>query len=156
MIKYLKSFCLTATNLKELAELTGHQAPCKKCIVQATCYESYIDDDNGIVIDLKDPCEDAVKWFITASYIDDEIYHFLRKKDGSLLSSGDIITIIKYWYDPDVFLEEKTGIPASVINRIGKYINGLDKYYCWTEEIDIEENIILKDTIEEALKYFKN
>lgn len=155
MKKLSRTFYLGASDLKELTELIGDKAPCKNCIVQATCYESYIDDDNDIVIDLKEPCEDAMDWFITAEIIDDEIDDFLRKRDGSLLSSEDIITIIKHWNDPYEYLEERTGIPFNAINRIGKYINELDEYLCYTEEINREEIIILKDIIEEAFKYLK-
>lgn len=155
MKKLSISFYLRASDLEELAELIGHQPACNKCVVQASCYESYIDEYYDTIIDLKEPCEDAMDWFLKAEIIDDEIFEFLRKRDGCLLSSEDIITIIKCWGSRNACLEEKTGIPSSTINRIGKYINELDEYLCCTDEIDSEEIIILKDNIEEALEYFK-
>ena len=74
MKKLSISFYLRASDLKELAELIGHQPACNKCVVQASCYESYIDEYYDTIIDLKEPCEDAMDWFLKAEIIDDEIF----------------------------------------------------------------------------------
>jgi len=155
MEKLTRPFDLEKSDLKALAKLIGRQPPCKNCIVQASCYESYFDFNYDLIIDLKHPCEDAIDWFVRAEIINYEIEEFMLKRDGSLLSSEDIIKIIKHWDDPDEFLEKKMGIPFAKIVRIGSYINELDKNSCDTEKIDEEKILILKDIIEEALKYFK-
>ena len=156
MEKLTTSFDLEKSDLKALAKLIGRQPPCKTCIVQASCYESYFDFRDNLIIDLKHPCENAIDWFERAEIINHEIKEFMLKRDGSLLSSEDIIEIIKAWDDPDEFLEEKIGISFAKIVRIGSYIEKLKNGFCWTERIDDYEIIILKDRIEKALKYFKN
>ena len=148
-------FDLGKYDFKELAEIIGRQPPCINCLVQATCYETFIDCFDDLIIDLKLPCEDAMAWFTRAENINLELEGIMHKGNGSLISSEDIIEIIKNWNYSKGSLEEKTDMPFHLIVRVGSYINKLDNRFCCTEKIDDEEVYLLKKEIEEALKYFK-
>jgi len=156
MEKLDEPFMIRSRNYKEIVEYID-QPPCKKmkkCLVQATCYESSIDEDDDISINLNRPCEEAMDWFITAEIIDEEL-ELLRKEDGSILSAEDIIKIISYWNCDSMLLEKLIGLSFSAINKIGTFINELNSDYCSTNKIDCKKVIIIIDPIEEAFENLK-